>query len=90
MHAPAVTSRRVLARCCLLAVPALALVAAGPALSSAFSGGSAEHVSANLGSEGSTLTAGDAQANDASNIWQNTLRVPYVPPTRSPYVPPGP
>jgi hypothetical protein len=85
------TGIRALGRCGLLAVPALALIAAGPALSSAFNGGSettpkVETIPAEA------VVVGDTSAKpaDPTSIWQNTTRVPYIPGPRSPYIPPGP
>jgi hypothetical protein len=84
--------RRGLFRTVLFTVPVLAALAAGPAVSSALSGGdvAAPTVSPLVMTGDGAAEVPAATNADATSIWQNTVRQPYIPPTRSPYIPPGP
>ena len=79
---------------CLVAVPALAVAAAGPALSTTLtSDRSAADRDGLLVPETRVFSApsvrpADRTGDELKNAWQNT-RDPFFPPARSPYSPPG-
>jgi hypothetical protein len=74
----------------LVAVPALAAAAAGPALSAALSQDSVIAVPAGFTVPVAVSAAAPRPADDLGGLWQKTGRFVYTPPERSTYFPPPP
>jgi hypothetical protein len=74
----------------LVAVPAFAAAAAGPALSAALSQDSAVAVAAGFTVPVAASAAAARPADDLGGLWQKTGRFVYNPPERSTYFPPPP
>jgi hypothetical protein len=87
--------RRVLTWCGLAAVPVLAIAAAGPGLSTAVRadapGGMLMGETWEFNAQGNRLTDPTGlTGTEVQGVWQNTVRPPFVPSPRGPYVPPTP
>jgi hypothetical protein len=75
----------------LVAGPALAVAAVGPALSATFNAEPTGTIARGVfPSEARAVCPPAGRANDPQTQWENTLRAVYVPPPRTTYTPPAP